>query len=191
MTSAPADVLDPVHLDSLDGQNGFVINGINASDYSGSAVSSAGDFNHDGFDDLLIGAPRAYGNGGADSGQTYLICGKPGAWGASVQLSTLDVSTGLTINGEAANDYSGGSVGGGKDINGDGYADIIIGATGADVGGKAYVIYGKAAQPAAPLICLILIVGAMDWSSTACKHMMHLVNPCHRPVMSTATASRT
>ncbi len=48
-------------LAALDGRNGFVINGINADDGSGSSVSSAGDVNGDGIDDIIIGAPGAEG----------------------------------------------------------------------------------------------------------------------------------
>jgi hypothetical protein len=43
-------------LSSLNGTNGFQINGEAASDYSGRSVSAAGDVNGDGFDDLIIGA---------------------------------------------------------------------------------------------------------------------------------------
>ena len=45
-----------LELSSLNGTNGFVINGIDASDYSGYSVSSAGDINNDGYDDIIIGA---------------------------------------------------------------------------------------------------------------------------------------
>jgi hypothetical protein len=44
------------NLSTLNGSNGFAINGIAADDYSGLSVSSAGDVNGDGFDDLIIGA---------------------------------------------------------------------------------------------------------------------------------------
>ena len=43
--------------------NGFVLNGIDSYDQSGSSVSSAGDVNGDGFDDLIIGATGADPNG--------------------------------------------------------------------------------------------------------------------------------
>ncbi len=53
-----------VELSSLDGSNGFVLNGVTTLDLSGYSVSTAGDVNGDGVDDLLIGAEFA-GNSGA------------------------------------------------------------------------------------------------------------------------------
>ena len=44
-------------LSSLNGVNGFVLNGVNANDYSGYSVSGAGDINGDGIADLVVGAP--------------------------------------------------------------------------------------------------------------------------------------
>ncbi|GEM_PF-1302495 len=61
-----------VILENLDGQNGFQITGNNAGDHSGASVSAAGDVNGDGFDDLLIAAPRA----DSLNGESYLIYGK-------------------------------------------------------------------------------------------------------------------
>ena len=43
-------------LSDLNGTNGFTINGIDAGDHSGRSVSSAGDVNGDGIDDIIIGA---------------------------------------------------------------------------------------------------------------------------------------
>ena len=45
-----------LNLVDLNGSNGFTINGVNAFDFSGRSVSSAGDVNGDGIDDLIIGA---------------------------------------------------------------------------------------------------------------------------------------
>ena len=45
-----------LNLSTLDGSNGFKLNGVAADDYSGRSVSAAGDVNGDGFGDLIIGA---------------------------------------------------------------------------------------------------------------------------------------
>lgn len=57
---------------SLNGSNGFTVYWIRKDDYMGHSVSEAGDFNGDGRDDILIGAPRAKNN----AGQAYIIFGE-------------------------------------------------------------------------------------------------------------------
>ena len=141
-----------LELSSLNGTNGFVINGIDADDYSGIRVSSAGDINNDGYDDIIIGAYGADPNGD-DSGESYVVFGKAAGYSASLDLSSLlaanggDGTKGFVINGIDAGDYSGISVSSAGDINNDGYDDIIIGADGADPNGissgESYVVFGQ------------------------------------------------
>ncbi|MCF2150954.1 tandem-95 repeat protein [Desmonostoc muscorum LEGE 12446] len=138
-----------LNLLSLNGSNGFVINGINDGDYSGRSVSSAGDINSDGFDDLIIGASRADRNSQRYVGQSYVIFGRSSGFGAGFNLSSLNGSEGFVINGIDAFDYSGGSVSNAGDINGDGFDDLIIGAVRADPNGQnsageSYVVFGFA-----------------------------------------------
>jgi Ca2+-binding RTX toxin-like protein len=64
-----------LNLSDLNGSNGFAINGIAERDFSGWSVSSAGDVNGDGFDDLIIGAVGASPNG-ISSGQSYVLFGQ-------------------------------------------------------------------------------------------------------------------
>ena len=78
------------NLSDLNGANGFAINGINAYDYSGNSVSSAGDINSDGIDDLIIGT---------SSEQSYVVFGSKGRFGAQLNLSTLNGTNGFAIKG--------------------------------------------------------------------------------------------
>ncbi|MBW4660299.1 MAG: FG-GAP repeat protein [Drouetiella hepatica Uher 2000/2452] len=135
-----------LNLSTLNGSNGFRINGIAAGDTSGDSVSNAGDVNGDGIDDLIIGARSADPNG-SGSGQSYVVFGNSG-FAADITPSALNGSNGFRINGIAAGDYSGASVSGAGDVNGDGIDDLIIGATGADPNssnsGQSYVVFGVA-----------------------------------------------
>jgi hypothetical protein len=65
-----------VNLSMLNGSNGFVVNGIDAYDYSFRVVSGIGDINGDGLDDIATGAYRADPNGVYNAGETYVIFGR-------------------------------------------------------------------------------------------------------------------
>ncbi len=136
-----------LELSELDGSNGFVLNGIDAGDNSGYSVSSAGDVNGDGIDDLIIGAYKANSNGNSEAGESYVVFGSSGGFDASLELSALDGSNGFVLNGIDAGDISGYSVSNAGDVNGDGFDDILIGALLADPNGnsdagESYVVFG-------------------------------------------------
>ncbi|MCC5650244.1 hypothetical protein LC609_10425 [Nostoc sp. XA013] len=132
----------------LNGTNGFLINGITASDFSGTSVSNGGDINGDGIDDLIIGALFASPNGIDGSGQSYVVFGGRNLGsGGSLNPSDLNGTNGFLINGIAAGDYLGYSVSNGGDINNDGIDDLIIGAVyaspnGIGAAGQSYVVFG-------------------------------------------------
>ncbi len=131
-------------LASLDGATGFRIEGIGSGDESGFAVSAAGDVNGDGFDDLLIGAYRADADGKLVAGESYVVFGKAGSFGSSLDLVILNGANGFRIDGIDAGDQSGFSVSAAGDVNGDGIDDLVIGAPEASSGaGAAYVLFGK------------------------------------------------
>ncbi len=102
----------------------------------GSAVSTAGDINGDGYADVIIGAP-AYDNGENDEGKVWIYFGSPDG---------LRFNASWTQEGNSTTAWFGAAVSGAGDVNGDGLTDVIIGApyydgTYADEG-AAYVYHG-------------------------------------------------
>ncbi|MEM6297475.1 MAG: hypothetical protein AAF740_02175, partial [Bacteroidota bacterium] len=132
-------------ISDIDGTNGFILNGVDDSDLSGSSVSAGGDINGDGIDDFIIGAPEADPNG-SRSGESYVIFGQMG-FGASLDLSSLDGTNGFVLNGITGGDRSGGMVSNTGDVNGDGIDDLIIGARYGDPNGnnsgESYIVFGQ------------------------------------------------
>jgi len=127
------------------GTGGFKIVGENEDDEAGVSVSSAGDVNGDGFDDLIVGA-NFNDAGGSNAGASYVVFGKAGGF-ATVNLDNIALGTdGFKIIGENAHDYAGRSVSAAGDVNGDGFDDLIVGADGNDAGGgnagSGYVVFG-------------------------------------------------
>ena len=112
--------------------------GNQANAYFGNSVSTAGDVNGDGYSDVVVGA-YLYDSGEVDEGAAFVY------YGAASGLSTV---ANWTIESNQAYAYFGNSVSTAGDINGDGYSDIIIGATEYDNGqfneGAAFVYFGSA-----------------------------------------------
>jgi hypothetical protein len=140
----------------LGSQANVTIVGAASSEGAGDAVAGLGDVNRDGIGDLVVGAPGARNNGRANSGSAYVVFGRetPGA----IDLSALGAG-GFRIDGAAANDRTGYAVAGLGDVDGDGRADVLVGAQAADPAGRsnagsAYVVFGKESRTPVDLLAL-------------------------------------
>ncbi len=220
-TSQAAEFASAIDLGSLDGTTGFRLDGIDADDFSGISVASAGDVNGDGFADIVIGAQwrrsergflcrgelcgvrqglglclghrsrqpqrhhrlparrhrclrpqrpfRRFGGGcerrrlrrhrhrrlSRRSERGFLcrgeLCGVRQGRRALPRPSISAAWTESTASGSTASMpaiSSGFSVASAGDVNGDGFADIIIGAfrgdPSEDAAGESYVVFGRA-----------------------------------------------
>jgi hypothetical protein len=115
---------------------GFAIQGAATNDFMGFSVAAAGDVNGDGFDDVIVGAGGS-DVGGQDAGQVFVIFGSAARPG-TIDVANLPASSGFAIRGNSPNAGAGWTVSGAGDVNGDGYDDMIVRASG-----NAYVIFGK------------------------------------------------
>ncbi|MGH2412164.1 MAG: Calx-beta domain-containing protein, partial [Microcystaceae cyanobacterium] len=159
-----------INLDQLNGNNGSVLvgqgeynppGGENSDlppdfadfDSAGLSVSSAGDVNGDGYEDLLIGAPTGSPGGISTLGRAYLVFGKSGGFGTRFNLNQLDGTNGIELIGVANADGSKGGAAGisvqkAGDLNGDKIDDLLVGAPLLNTtqdnanNGQAYAIFG-------------------------------------------------
>ncbi len=156
--------LSDLDVSALDGTNGFDVTGFAAGSKFIVAVSCAGDANGDGFQDILIGTA----NQNTGAGATYLLFGQSGIGsGGTIDVSTLVSSQGLKIagSGSPVAERFGTSVSFAGDVDHDGRADFLIGASaalntaGTAVPGGAYLIYGSSL----PIPVLLTSGGTTDY----------------------------
>ena len=106
--------------------------------FFGASVSTAGDVNGDAYSDVIVGA-GSYDNGQVNEGRAYVYHGSP---------TGIRATAAWTAESNQANASFGTSVSTAGDVNGDGYSDVIVGASGYDNGesdeGQAYVYHGSA-----------------------------------------------
>jgi len=126
----------PLRLADLTAVEGVEIVGAAIGDASGTAVSSAGDFNGDGFDDLIIGSPER-----ASGGVVHIVLGRASLESLGLDDTPEDLGGRALVGGGA---QAGLSVAAAGDVNGDGLADIIVGApAGNEDSGRSYVVFGR------------------------------------------------
>ncbi len=116
------------------------IRGVSSGDELGNSVSIPGDWDGDGYDDVLVASHKADASA-TDSGAVYLFLGP-------MSSSVATSAAYATFKGAAASDYAGRSIDGAGDVNADGSLDLVIGATGYDQSatttgnGALYLVYG-------------------------------------------------
>ncbi|VEP17037.1 putative calcium-binding protein,FG-GAP repeat protein [Hyella patelloides LEGE 07179] len=113
-----------IDLANLDDSTGFAISGIDGGDSFGSSVSSAGDVNGDGLDDLLIGAPGADVDGNENAGESYVIFG-------FTPLELIGTNGDDVLTGDTGSDNISG-LGGDDTLSGLAGDDEILGGSGND-----------------------------------------------------------
>jgi hypothetical protein len=133
-----------IQVSGFNGSNGFAIEAAHAGSFAGTSLSFASDFNGDGHPDLVIGAPAT--SSGFINGAGYVVFGAT-SFPPHLDLGSLDGTNGVKIESAVPADATGTSVAGVADLNGDGLAEVVLGAPSADVGfadaGGGYVVYGS------------------------------------------------
>ena len=112
----------------------------------GRAVAGGGDVDGDGYDDLVVGAP-GYTDGQSDEGRVSLFLGSSGGPSVSAPWTWQPDSAGAEVGAAVA--LAG-------DVDGDGFADLAVGAPGQDGVGNAHVFFGSASG----------LGSAPDWTSS-------------------------
>ena len=120
-------------------------------DYFGGSVAGAGDVNGDGFADVVIGA-RGYDT---LTGRAYVFYG---------QANGVSQTPATTLTGEAVHSEFGSVVAPAGDVNGDGRADVLVGAPNFSSGtGRAYLYLGGASGLATVAARTLTGTGASDY----------------------------
>jgi len=128
-------------IDLADADHTFA--GDTGSDHAGSTVAGAGDVDGDGLDDILIGVPFAQDPGHSAGAAALFYAASLSPTGVS-SISDADVRFFGENRDSARTDFAGSAASGAGDVDGDGRADLLIGAPSNDDGrqhsGKAYVV---------------------------------------------------
>ncbi|MDR6764550.1 gliding motility-associated-like protein [Flavobacterium sp. 2755] len=131
-----------IDLDILNASEGTIITNSIKENRMGKSVASAGDFNNDGIDDIIVGAPFKDLDGVSGVGGAYVVFGR-NTFPASFSITSITPATGVVFQGNKYNDQFGFSVAGVKDINHDGKDDIAISSKeGISNSGALYIVFG-------------------------------------------------
>ncbi len=134
---------------------GFRLTGFKNSTFNTrDSISTGGDINGDGFDDVVFGAPQTVISSTV-VGAAYVVFGKENGF-ANLDVTDLNGTTGFTFTDSARGydsrlAYIGAAVSLEGDVNGDGFDDLVVGAPGQnkyrnsaeEYDGEVYVIFGR------------------------------------------------
>lgn len=104
-----------------------------ANSLTGYRVANAGDVNGDGYGDMLVSSPNN------PTGLIYLILGDPAMAGGDLNTVAV-VYTAENVDDQVGWD----GINGAGDVNGDGYADFLVGASAYSSNGVVYLVLGSA-----------------------------------------------
>jgi hypothetical protein len=117
-----------INAESLNGSNGFILSSNEFLANFGSGIASEIDFNRDGINDIVVGAPGSVARRGM-RGRVYVVYGQAEAYPERIDVDTLSADAGVVLIGNE-NDRLGVSVDQAGDLNQDGFADLLISANG-------------------------------------------------------------
>ncbi|NGZ26098.1 MAG: hypothetical protein G8345_04330 [Magnetococcales bacterium] len=136
--------------DLLDGSNGFNLYGSYSYGSYSSLVAPGGDFNGDGFDDVLVRSTYYDYASGLGVAGVYLIFGHGSTFTSEVYLPDVAPGEGVAFWGSYSDDLYNAFMATAGDINGDGYDDLMISGyySGIYTGNVVYVVFGNDSQTA-------------------------------------------
>lgn len=143
----------------------FQVAGFSGASEAGTSLDLIGDFNGDGFSDLIVGAPE--GSSAGDAGKAYIIFGNSSGLvdigsGFDNGATAPYGSEGFYLSGSVADGKTGYNVTGLQDFNGDGFSDFAFSTPGFNTAsnqGRVEIVYGKNTDSAVTAGSRLIITG--------------------------------
>ncbi|WP_345145544.1 HYR domain-containing protein [Flavobacterium ginsengiterrae] len=131
-----------IQLETLSNPDGFTITNTGSYNNLGKSVAAAGDFNHDGIDDFILGIPGKNLTGKNSVGEAYVVFGR-NTFPSTFTIESINASTGVIFQGTKEGSEFGFNVEGIFDVNNDGKSDIAISSKrGITYNGSVYIVFG-------------------------------------------------